>query len=401
MEQRIQGDAEVGMVLIPIESALSCCYESEKDILTYCAWYPLSSPQDYVHKEGDMGLSKRPEEAENESSHSFNNPYQPCIKIVFFWRPEITESTLHKDDVPYTDSPLASSNESLLTNSLDYFYGSVGIWSCVLVDSYSPRELLSFYLTDLDVRYSISNKRTRLALTIGDLQLDNQLENALEPVIIFPTPTINPLPTIQLFVVRNDARSKINVHSFEHMEFALQELDIKIEDVWLLNIWTFLEDVITRRINQSKILPPEKNEVIYASFIDSDIKAKSVQREVPLHDSFFNSSFESTNSTTFTSDNQRLAKKLYIQHLILGSIKLNLSYYNTIKGLKKKSSEQSDISGPVAFKSNPKNDQLSSDDLFQRWSESSYDDWNYAKEPQNVTFVSAIFPSITDFPIRK
>ena len=185
------------------------------------------------------------------------------------------------------------------------------------------------------------------------------------------------------------------------MEFALQELDIKIEDVWLLNIWTFLEDVITRRINQSKILPPEKNEVIYASFIDSDIKAKSVQREVPLHDSFFNSSFESTNSTTFTSDNQRLAKKLYIQHLILGSIKLNLSYYNTIKGLKKKSSEQSDISGPVAFKSNPKNDQLSSDDLFQRWSESSYDDWNYAKEPQNVTFVSAIFPSITDFLICK
>jgi len=28
------------------------------------------------------------------------------------------------------------------------------------------------------------------------------------------------------------------------------------------------------------------------------------------------------------------------------------------------------------------------------------DDWNYAKEPQNVTFVSAIFSSITDFPIR-
>ena len=343
-----------------------------------------------------MGLSKKPEEAENESDHLFNNPHQSCIKLLFFWRPEEVESTSHADDNDNTDSVLSGPNESLFANSWDYFYGSVGIFSTVFIDSDSPRELLSFYLTDLDVRYSVSNNRTRLGVTIGDLQLDNQLENALEPIMVFSTPSMNPLPTVQLFVVRNNARSKINVHSFEHMEFILQELDVKVEDVCILNIWKLVTDLFIRRKHQSNMLQLE-NEVMCASFADSDNKVKyNDTPDMPTHDSFLSSSFQSISSTS-CCETKKFIKKLYIQHLILGSIKLNLSFYNTSKGSKKMSSDKIDLLGPIATKSNSKSQ--TSADLFHRWSEN--DDWNYAKEPQNVTFVSAIFPSITDFPIRK
>ena len=79
----LQSKAEIGVLEIPLGSALECCAQSmedyEEDINklhpeglppAYVRWFPLMSPSDVLPMEGDLGKSTRPAESEKPRGES-------------------------------------------------------------------------------------------------------------------------------------------------------------------------------------------------------------------------------------------------------------------------------------------------------------------------------------------
>ena len=80
-----------------------------------------------------------------------------------------------------------------------YLYVRVDQISAALIDSSRTQELAVFSSRDADVRYSVTTAKTRLAVAVGNVQLDQQSfgMNTQVPVILAPTPVKYPQPTVQ------------------------------------------------------------------------------------------------------------------------------------------------------------------------------------------------------------
>ena len=94
--------------------------------------------------------------------------------------------------------------------------------SAALIDSSRVMELVSFSAREADIRYSVTSAKTRLAVAIGDVQLDQQNYgiHTKVPVIFSPTPVKCPQPTVQFLAWKDNIRSTCNVDSYEYV--ALQ-----------------------------------------------------------------------------------------------------------------------------------------------------------------------------------
>ena len=104
--ERMNSKAELGVLQIPLATAISCCTETvesdenfednikdgiflqeTKSPQMYVRWFPLKNPKDCVPLEGGMGLSTRPPESEKTSDHLFSQYYRPCLKLAMWWVP--------------------------------------------------------------------------------------------------------------------------------------------------------------------------------------------------------------------------------------------------------------------------------------------------------------------------
>lgn len=62
------------------------------------------------------------------------------------------------------------------------------------------------------------------------LQIDQQDENAREPVVLAPTPNDMLLPVTHVFAVKDNVRSE-EVDSFDYIDISVAEFDLTIEEV--------------------------------------------------------------------------------------------------------------------------------------------------------------------------
>ena len=300
-----------------------------------------------------------------------------------------------------------------------YFQANIKSLSAALIDSFRATELLSFSSTDFDTRYSVTKSSTRLGFALGWMQIDHHDENAIEPVVLSPTPVHNPQPTIQILAVKDNLRSKSNIDSYEHIAVALEELDFRIEEAWIFDVWQFFVRSLKSRIakrkaklrssaGKVKFTNALENNSSFAGFSDSPLCTedsneilsylKEIHTKAPLH------------------SNDLTTKKIYVEKLMIGFLKVNISYIKSFKGTREVLQDESgnifmvDNGNSVdAIKGDSnKNDPRAHQgyqEIFRRWSELGHDeDWTVddAQISQNLPDIisTILFSSISDAPVR-
>ena len=117
-------------------------------------------------------------------------------------------------------------------------------------------------------------------------------------------------------------RTKSNIVSYEYVGVALQEMDLTVEETSVYELWDFFMAVMTRKRMKERAMKGQQHATV-------------VSRNENVFRSF---EFDNTNPALFTvlqSDGSRgvlsQKQKMYVEQLILGLVKINLSY---VKGKK-------------------------------------------------------------------
>ena len=387
--ERLNNKSELGVLHIPLGAAIGSCIDCIEDYMDssadsapsatpmYVRWFPLMNPKDTDPVEGDMGLSARPPETEKLGDDMFQQYFAPCIQLALMWWPDDRNTDFEvEEEVPehhaegsqsFHPGPSILESEKALTNN--YFNADIGRISFALIDSERAKELLSFSAIDIDVRYSVTDSKTRMGLVIGWVQLDHQEDKSREPVVLAPKPVEHIQPTCQLLVVKDNLRSKKNIVSYEHIRLTVEEMDLTVEESWLFDLWDFFIGVVRRRevrkkANRSFAADTKKNQ-----FLSTESRFIDIESSEPEAPSLL-SLLVGEHASGETSG------KVYVEQLVLGLLKVNLSY---VKG-KKQTWELTEKGDWVskAFDSNyqTQNEGEAGDpsELFTRWSQHTYDE---------------------------
>lgn len=414
--EKLQSRVELGVLQINIAAALNCCLDSGEETdgaLKYTRWFPLVDPKACTPMEGDMGLSSRPPESEKWSDTDFSQYFTPCIKLALIWSPD-AYNKVYDSNLGVSASPGSPDNFELRRSVTEmYVQGYIDSLSASLVDTTRAKELLSFCSTDIDLRYSITRPKTRLGMAVGWIQLDHQLK-AREPVCVAPTPVSHPQPTLQFLAVKDNLKSKANVDSYEYIAAALQELDIRIEEVWLLELWDFFNRVMKRRDAKRSVWGRTGDQ----RGIDGLCSGFGFSTEEADQD-ISNELSDMLRTEIYEPPSQSAdGGKVYITKLLLDNVKLNLSYIKSSKNRKESATTGAndlglDIRSAYIPGFSSMNDQADDRnnhatdarmEMFRRWSEGDFDgNANNAesKASSNLpNIISAVFPAFTGAPVR-
>jgi hypothetical protein len=340
--KRLPTKAELGVLALPLGATIAACIDSIEESRStspanpttpmYVRWFPLLSPKDAVPVEGDRGLRLRPPESEKKSDDLFHEYFAPCIQLSISWWPDVEAGGPSNDQsdersIPHgertaqsTERPTATQpRPSASPRVKSYFNADIGRVSAALIDSQRAIELLSFSALDIDVRYWVTKAKTRIGVSIGWLQLDHQDDNPREPVIIAPTPTIQQyFPVIQVLAVKDNLRSETDVLSFQFIDISVAEFDITIEESFLFDLFDFLSSVKLRRRRKIRTSNPNG---------DNHRDGSNLSGFSDMQDADEPGLF----SLLIGESGPGRESKVYIEQLFLGVVKVNLSY---LKGKK-------------------------------------------------------------------
>merc|ERR1712194_399800 len=238
-----QSKVEIGVLEIMLGPALECCaqgmedYEDDVNKLNnsqglspaYVRFFPLISPSEAIPIEGDAGKSTRPLESEKIQDNLFTEYFAPCIKLALMFRP-------NEVDGDHTGSGSANS-----THTEQYAYARLDQISAALISR--TKELLSFSSRGVDLRIS----------------------GTKVPVILAPTPVKLPLPTLPFMCWKNNIRFS-EMASYEYLAIHVQEMDLKIEESSIHDVWEFYLDVMKNREARANIWQPQDTKINFYSF---------------------------------------------------------------------------------------------------------------------------------------
>ena len=355
--EKLNNKTELGALQIPLGSAIAACIDSTDEgigstssetlpkPMMYVRWFPLMSPRLAVPVEGDMGLSSRPKESEQLRDNMFQQYFAPCIQLALIWWPDqITEAERASDNGESEEasntfavpSPSPISEQSSNTPAIQtYFNADIGRISAALIDSQRALELLSFSALDIDVRYSVTKSKTRIGLVVGWIQLDHQDKRAREPVVLAPTPMEHVQPTLQILALKDNLRTKSNIMSYEYIGVALQEMDLTVEESWIFELWDFFMGIMKRRRVKKNTVKGERR----ADLISTN---ENCFTATGLDDENSPASLLSVLRGEGEGGSSSTKRRIYIEQLILGLVKVNLSY---VKG--KNKGQPWELSGEV------------------------------------------------------
>lgn len=369
--EKLQTKEVIGVLEIPLGKALECCSQSMEDFQerlnegkvdltpSYVRWFPLKSSALAVPVEGDMGQSTKPSDSEKVNDNMFEEYFAPCIKLALLFQPHQQMERLNTDQ---------------------YIFTRLDRISAAVIDSSRFNELLSFSSRDVDVRISVTKAKTRTSLTVGNVQIDQQSSNfrCKAPVIFAPSPCKYPHPTVQFLCWKDNVRSKIDMDSYEYIALRLEEMDLKIEEMWLFEVWEFYFQVMKKRearaLARQKIVPTKSSR----GFEDDNDSERAMQN---------------ANSFLQVDSQVKRLKKIYVCELLFGYTKINLSYFKSAKG-NLSSSETSEDSMMIGS-----GNQVGLEALRQ-WSEETAGDVDERNHFAHVNLISTVFPSISDAPIK-
>jgi hypothetical protein len=342
--QKLTTKAELGILDLPLGAMINACIHASEDyfegpngmslrsIPSYVRWFPLRRPKDSIPVEGDRGLTIRSPETEKLGDHLFKEYFAPCIQLAVIWRPDLEgdEFLSGQDDDDdhdgHSSAPTASQYHSRLVER--YFNADIGQISAAIIDSQRAIELLSLSAKEIDIRYWVTKARTRMGIAVGWLQIDNQIENAREPVIFAPAPlNRSSTPVFHILAVKDNVRSKADVLSFQFIDVSVAEFDLTVEEAFLIEFFQFANSILLRL----SIIHPAESSSLKAGYNSSARSSLLLQGVTSTHDpSLFSEVFELEDSSN------EAAAKVYIEQLFLGIVRVNLSY---LKGKKQTSWE--------------------------------------------------------------
>ena len=203
--------------------------------------------------------------------------------------------------------------EAIAQSSFKIDFDSVGV---SFIDS-SLQELLYVSLKSISLNYTIYNIMTSYGISIGWIQIDNQLFQAAEPILLYPAVVKKNSaedeqkhPLMQLALIRSKEKD-YGVDYYKYAALLLQEINIDMDEEVLLSILDFLDI--------SGIFPPDREEELTGE-----------QFYIPKYQSA--SSMESL---------------MYFEFLQIHPIKLNISFARTEGG--KLLSNSTSSSTPISF----------------------------------------------------
>jgi hypothetical protein len=338
--KKIKTRTELGVVYLPLGSTIAACIDAadssrlrlDASVQTYTRWFPLTNPRNAIPVEGDGGLSVRPQDTEKESDNLFNEYFAPCIQLSLIWdpHPDENDDTENDSEKMKVEGSQIGQNSYAIPSTLvrNYFNADIGRLTAALIDSQKACELLSVNISDIDLRYWVTNAKTRVGLTIGWLQVDFQDENAREGVILAPTPTDNLVPIIQMLAIKDNIRSASSTLSFDFIDVSIAEVDLTIEEILLFDVFDFLSSVHVHRRVKPKSKSSHENSIRVNPYVHNNFLADDAASEsyTPLSEQVISTSSENAEQ-----------RRVYIKQIVLGQFKVNFSY---LKG-KKVSNEAS------------------------------------------------------------
>jgi len=295
--KKIRTKPDLGCVDLPLKNAIAACIEGQRTrngSFYYQMWYPLRQGA----KSQQSSLSNtRLSQTSSETSDAtyFLNSYESCLHLALIWTPDDAPK-----DTASSDSPAGQIVKT-------YFNADVSHISMALIDSERSKELISITFRDIDVRYWVTNAKTRAVFSIDFCQIDNQDANARERVILAPTPSNAMMPSIQFFATKDNIRS-IEVTSFDFIDVFVAEFDVTLEETLLFNLFHLVSRLsLTNTLTEDML---RGGELSIASLLEVG-----------------NAPGETTT-------------RVYVEQLYLGEMRINLSYMKgkrTSKGIREKS----------------------------------------------------------------
>ena len=332
-ERDLQTDVELGVLQIPLSGALDCVGEGP-----YTRWFPLRSPDDCVALEGDNGESLKPLESEKLTDREFDDFYTTCIKLKLTWEPFSNDQLEGSQSSGHLEGGTRQAKKKRKGRETDkvkrYAMISLGSISASLIDSTEMSELLTLSVSDFGLRYADTERTTKIGATIGWFQLDHQLDNAYAPVMVAPTPVPSVQPTLQLSILKDNLKSSDKLHSFIYCGVLLQELDLKVEENIIRALHVFAHEIWKRRQKREVLKTGGKDgrdkKTAFANVFDLFEEASKERRERSMSEGI--EIGENIKDEELGPVQKFLSRKIYIEELSLGSVKVNVSYFKGNRG---------------------------------------------------------------------
>ena len=223
-------DMEVGRLEVPLGAAMDCCHGERGR--SYRRWFPLLLPADAATVVGDQGESLKQDRSEEKEDSSFSD-FIPLLQLELQWEPDL----LPRDALASARS--AKGDRWMLVSGQSL--------SVSLIDSERALDLMQVTVSDVDLRCAESD-RLRIAATVAWIQVDNMLPTTTNnPVVLSPTAVRTPQPTLQVSIqsepVGRGAASAGLANNLNTAVALLQELDVNLDEKWLVALWDFWSDL--------------------------------------------------------------------------------------------------------------------------------------------------------------
>eukprot|EP01038_Epipyxis_sp_PR26KG_P006870 gene6870-9407_t len=322
MSENYTKNIEVASLDIAVHNLLDCTCILEKD-LYYDRWFPLLPTSETIPAEGEMENFKQSSLSEQSSYNKFE--YQPCIRLRIRWIPD---------------------GDSSIYDSRKYARLQIPSFSLGVIDSEHAREVMEISINGIEFKYSETLAKTDTSLNITWMQVDNQLPDPIEAVIVSPTQKKYPQPAVRLHLVRNNILSQPGLTSYETIQLAVQELDLKLEQQTVIASWellkTWLQERRTSNSNNNRVelkhvdgKTPGIDSLGFVTCMDTvqyellptlstkQFEPSSLKRSRP---SFVGSSFLSQALVDESAKMDEKTNKLYIESFQIFPVKLNVSF---------------------------------------------------------------------------
>ena len=368
---------ELGVLKIPLANAINCCAETSADSDGYTRiernieevpgvyerWFPLQSPKD-----GASGKNKtyfQNTESEQATDDDFRaNYFTPCIKLAMWWT--------KKEDKKSIDAKNSLDSDKNSTHTLAevYFNAVVESVTASLIDSYRAKELLSLSSTNIDLKYSVNRPTTRMSFSLDWLQIDHHKKS--DSVVLSPAPVLYTQPILKCFAIKDNLKSTNDIDYFQNISVAMAEMDLRIEDALMIDVWNLICTYLYR--NQNMQMPLVKASIRSMDNLTETGNAFNQRLDQP------NEVLEHFNAYNGESEVSTGKKRIYIGKLRIDDLKINISYIKNGPGYPRK--------------------QQRAEDVYQKWAETGEEYFVSQGDFNFFALISSLIPAITDAPIR-
>lgn len=315
--ERFPKNVDVAVLDIPVFNLLdNICTQDRSGGSCYDRWFALVLSSEFVPSEGNKADFAK--NLQSERTHYAPFGYAPCIRLQFRWK-----------------------SEAVYNHDVSKFYTRVQLpdFSVSVIDSIHAREIMQLSISGMTVRQFETNAVNDTSVNISMLQVDNQLQLPLAPVIFYPTQFKFPQPVIRYHMRKSIVNSQPHLKSYETIQLIVQEFDLKLEQQTIVTTWELVQDWLTE-VRQSIRMLGNSNE--YEGAGDgtetvndgahtehSDRQKNSVTKWFGMP--FVPNSEEQSSKTAAPADidENRVIDKIYVEVFTLMPIKINVSFIMT------------------------------------------------------------------------